>query len=47
MASSGSNLNTSQFYFTLRSNLDYLDGKHTIFGNITEGLEIIDKFNEV
>ncbi|KAK3042598.1 hypothetical protein RJ639_000850 [Escallonia herrerae] len=29
MASAGENLNASQFYFTLRDDLDYLDGKHT------------------
>ncbi|XP_028785380.1 peptidyl-prolyl cis-trans isomerase CYP59 [Neltuma alba] len=29
MASAGENLNASQFYITLRDNLDYLDGKHT------------------
>ncbi|RVW24693.1 Peptidyl-prolyl cis-trans isomerase CYP59 [Vitis vinifera] len=30
MASAGENLNASQFYFTLRDDLDYLDGKHTL-----------------
>nr|CAD1834568.1 unnamed protein product [Ananas comosus var. bracteatus] len=30
MASAGENCNASQFYFTLRDDLDYLDGKHTI-----------------
>jgi peptidyl-prolyl cis-trans isomerase-like 4 len=30
MASGGENLNASQFYFTLRDDLDYLDGKHTV-----------------
>ncbi|CAJ1978395.1 unnamed protein product [Sphenostylis stenocarpa] len=29
MASAGKNLNASQFYITLRDDLDYLDGKHT------------------
>uniref|UniRef100_A0A2N9F1Z1 Peptidyl-prolyl cis-trans isomerase n=1 Tax=Fagus sylvatica TaxID=28930 RepID=A0A2N9F1Z1_FAGSY len=30
MASAGENLNASQFYFTLRDDLDYLDEKHTV-----------------
>ncbi|KAL0306140.1 UNVERIFIED_CONTAM: Peptidyl-prolyl cis-trans isomerase CYP59 [Sesamum radiatum] len=30
MASAGENLNASQFYITLRDDLDYLDGKHTV-----------------
>ncbi|OIT18707.1 peptidyl-prolyl cis-trans isomerase cyp59, partial [Nicotiana attenuata] len=29
MVSAGENLNASQFYITLRDDLDYLDGKHT------------------
>ena len=31
----GENMNASQFYFTLDSNLDSLDEKHTIFGEVT------------
>jgi peptidyl-prolyl cis-trans isomerase-like 4 len=30
MASGGENLNASQFYITLRDELDYLDEKHTV-----------------
>lgn len=29
----------------MRENLDYLDGKHTIFGTVTEGLDVLDKIN--
>ncbi|KAK6785746.1 hypothetical protein RDI58_019201 [Solanum bulbocastanum] len=46
MASAGENLNASQFYITLRDNLDYLDGKHTVFGEIAEGQETLDRINE-
>ncbi|XP_010479950.1 PREDICTED: peptidyl-prolyl cis-trans isomerase CYP59 [Camelina sativa] len=46
MASGGENLNASQFYFTLRDDLDYLDGKHTVFGEIAEGLETLTRINE-
>ncbi|GJW53905.1 peptidyl-prolyl cis-trans isomerase CYP59 [Tanacetum coccineum] len=46
MASAGENRNASQFYITLRDNLDYLDGKKTVFGEVAEGLEILSKINE-
>lgn len=46
MANTGPNLNGSRFYITLRDNLDYLDDKHTIFGQVAEGMDIIDKINE-
>ncbi|CAH8360585.1 unnamed protein product [Eruca vesicaria subsp. sativa] len=45
MASGGENLNASQFYFTLRDDLDYLDGKHTVFGEIAEGLDTLTRIN--
>ncbi|KAI5674584.1 hypothetical protein M9H77_14948 [Catharanthus roseus] len=46
MASAGENLNASQFYITLRDDLDYLDGKHTVFGEVAEGLETLNRINE-
>ncbi|KAK4594614.1 hypothetical protein RGQ29_018336 [Quercus rubra] len=46
MASAGENLNASQFYFTLRDDLDYLDEKHTVFGEIAEGLDTLTRINE-
>ncbi|XWS52249.1 hypothetical protein CRYUN_Cryun11dG0051800 [Craigia yunnanensis] len=46
MASAGENLNASQFYFTLRDDLDYLDGKHTVFGEVAEGFETLTRINE-
>lgn len=27
-------------------NLDYLDGVHTVFGEVTEGMDILNKINE-
>jgi peptidyl-prolyl cis-trans isomerase-like 4 len=36
-------VNGSQFFITLGDNLDYLDGKHTVFGEIAEGWETLDK----
>lgn len=46
MASAGENLNASQFYITLRDDLDYLDGKKTVFGEVAEGLETLSRINE-
>ncbi|OAE25904.1 hypothetical protein AXG93_2820s1020 [Marchantia polymorpha subsp. ruderalis] len=46
MASAGEDLNASQFYITLRPGLDYLDGKHTVFGEVAEGLETLMRINE-
>ena len=34
MVDNGSGYHTSQFFFTLRENLSYLDGKHTVFGEV-------------
>jgi len=46
MANTAPGANTSQFYITLGDNLDYLDGKHTIFGEVSEGLDILQKLND-
>ena len=40
-------MNGSQFYITLRDNIDYLDKKHTIFGQVVEGLDVLEKINDV
>lgn len=37
----------SQFFITLGDNLDYLDGKHAIFGHVVEGEDTLEKINEV
>ena len=36
-----------QFFITLGENIDYLDGQHTVFGEVSEGWETLDKLNEV
>lgn len=37
----------SQFFVTLGDNIDYLDGKHAVFGHVVEGLDTLDKLNDV
>jgi peptidyl-prolyl cis-trans isomerase-like 4 len=38
---------SSQFYFTLTDqHLDYLDGKQAIFGEVAEGMEILEQINQ-
>ncbi|KAF3425841.1 hypothetical protein E2986_12960 [Frieseomelitta varia] len=46
MVNCGNNMLGSQFFITLATELQSLDGEHCVFGEITEGLEIILKFNE-
>ncbi|XP_045807991.1 peptidyl-prolyl cis-trans isomerase CYP59-like isoform X1 [Trifolium pratense] len=46
MASAEENMNASPFYITLRDDLDYLDGKHTVFGEVAEGFETLTRINE-
>jgi len=46
-ANSGSNLNNSSFFITLtKSHLASLAGKHTIFGKVEEGLDILRRIND-
>ncbi|TFY53966.1 hypothetical protein EVJ58_g9143 [Rhodofomes roseus] len=37
----------SQFFLTLADEIDYLDGKHAVFGHVVEGLDTLDKLNDV
>jgi len=46
MANSGPNTNGSQFFINLVPN-PYLNGKHTVFGKVTKGFEIVDKLGKV
>ena len=47
MAPSGTDGNASQFYITLAPRLHTLDGKHTLFGVVAEGLDVLQTLSEV
>ena len=46
MVDNGSQMHGSQFLITLAPNLDNLDMRCTVFGEIVDGIENIDKLNE-
>ena len=37
----------SQFFITLADGIEYLDGKHAVFGHVVEGLDTLEKLNDV
>ena len=45
MVNCGENVLGSQFFITLGTNLDSLDGEHCVFGEVVEGEEVINKLN--